>query len=279
MQQQNLQPDCLLNKQIIIHNLPAAITEVLEQLRVLDVTSSTNDQLMSRQPDKSGQFIACIANQQTAGRGRNGNAWHSPANANIYMSIGVVLDVQEMSGLSGLSLACGVALARLFDSMGINVGLKWPNDILSDDKKLAGILVETRVKTQQVFVVVGVGVNVAMPEQANDIIDQPWIDLASLMGGQRMPDRNEVAAQLLASLIECLQLYIKEGFKPFAIDWKKYDVLSGRNVMIKTDEAEFSAKVLGINNDHGLKVQINKEEKVFYAADIKLKVSGKSQIC
>jgi len=279
MQQQNLQSHSRLNKQTIIHNLPAAAADVLEQLQVFDVTSSTNDQLLSHLPDKNGGFIACIANQQTAGRGRNGNVWHSPANANIYMSVGMVLDVQEMSELSGLSLASGVALARLFDSMGLNVGLKWPNDILSGDKKLAGILVETRVKARQVFVVVGVGVNVSMTEQADEFIDQPWIDLTSLMGGERVLDRNQLAAQLLASLIQSLLQYIKEGFKPFAIDWKKYDMLSGRNVIIKTEETEFSAKVLGINKDLGLKVQINKEEKVFYAADIKLKVFGKSQTC
>jgi len=277
MPQKSQSSDCQLNKRIIIQNLPASVAKKLESLQVFDVTTSTNDRLMNHTPDKLGRFIACIANQQTAGRGRNGHDWHSPADANIYMSIAVKLDGQQMGALNGLSLASGVSLARVFEAMGLNVGIKWPNDILSDDKKLAGILVETRVKARQVLVVVGVGVNVAMPEQADEIIDQPWTDLTSLMGRDSVPDRNQLAAQLLAGLIQCLIQYIKGGFDSFAQDWKKYDLLRGRDVIIKSGEAEFSAKVLGVNNDLGLKVQVNEEEKVLYAADIKLKLSGKSQ--
>jgi len=276
MQNKSQQSNCCLNKQTIIQKLPDTIAQMLEKLQVLNVTTSTNDQLMGNSLDKSGRFIACIANQQTAGKGRNGHDWYSPADANVYMSIGVLLDGQQSRELNGLSLASGVSLARLFDSMGLNVELKWPNDILSDDKKLAGILVETRMRAQQVFVVVGVGVNVAMPEQVDEIIDQPWTDLTSLMGRESVPDRNQLAAQILTALIQCLLQYIKGGFESFAMDWKKYDMLSGRNVIIKSDETEFSAKVLGVNEDLGLKVQINEEEKVFYAADIKLKVTGKS---
>ncbi len=264
-----------LIKERITCQLSKSLISVLDKLQVHDVTSSTNDLLMTCMPDKAGQFVVSIANQQTAGRGRNGSVWQSPPDENIYMSVGVMMGITHLNELGGLSLACGVALARMFDSMGINVGLKWPNDILFEDKKLAGILVETRVKTSQVYVIVGVGVNINMSKSiAGELIDQPWADVGMTLNDSGIMDRNQIAAQMMESLISCLKEYMQTSFASFNNDWHKYEILSGRNVIVKKDGDELNGTVMGINSDYSLKVRVNNKEQSFYAADIKLKMTG-----
>jgi len=263
-----------LNKSLIETSLSHSMAQLLTELQVLEVTASTSDWVMNRLQQGGEKFIACIANRQTAGRGRNGKVWRSPSNANIYMSLGTCFDVSLVSQMGGLSLACGVIVVRLLNSMGVSAQLKWPNDILVDDKKLAGILVETRIKAKQVFVVVGLGLNVKMPAHETLEIDQAWVDLNSLLTRSDINlNRNNIVAQLLNALITGLLQYQKTGFDSFANDWKKFDMLRGRSVIIKTHEDEFDAEVLGVDAAFALRVKINNKEKTFYAADIKLKLN------
>jgi len=264
----------LLDKLLIEADLSEPAAQLLTELRVLEVTDSTNNWVMNCLRQGGEEFIACIANQQTAGRGRNGKVWQSPSNANIYMSLGTVFDVSRLSQMGGLSLACGVMVARLLHSMGVSAQLKWPNDILVDDKKLAGILVETRIKAKQVLVVVGIGLNVKMPAHKAPRIDQSWIDLQTLLAANEINlNRNIIAAQLLNTLITGLLQYQKNGFDSFADDWKKFDMLRGRSVIIKTHEDEFDAEVLGVDASFALRVKTNNKETIFHAADIKLKLN------
>jgi len=280
-----------LNEALIRRYLNDEILDCLDKLQVYDQVASTNDEVLNDRPQKRGQFNVCIANQQTAGRGRNGKVWQSPPDANIYISIGVALDSNLVKKLNGVSLACGVALSRLLESLDVKVGLKWPNDILVENKKLAGILVETRIQSDQIYIVVGVGLNVKMPEQyANDIdqpqidqkwidqpcIDQPWIDLSQLLtDNASLQNRNQLAAALIMSLIRCLKQFTASGFDSFVNDWQRFDILTGRKVIIKSDSGEVDAKVLGFNRDYSLRAEVNQQEKIFYAADIKLRIVDK----
>jgi len=249
---------------------------VIDKLKVEDSLASTNDWVLKRQPQAARLFTVCIANQQTAGRGRNGKVWQSPPDANIYISIGGLLNIEQLKNPSSLSLACGVSLARMLEKIGVCAGLKWPNDILFEGKKLAGILVETRLKANQMYVVVGVGLNVKMPAQAATYIEQPWVDLnRALTNNSASLNRNELAAKILMVLVRCLQDFSASEFDSFQEDWKRFDLLSGRNVIIKTDTQELNAKVLGFNKDYSLRAEINQQEKTFYAADIKLKIAEK----
>jgi len=267
-----------LNRQFIYEKLPEPMQNKLSSLCVFESVTSTNGYVLKKGQWADNKFIACIANQQTEGRGRNGKEWVSPPDANIYLSLGKVFDATSMDKTHGLSLACGVAIARLLYSMGIIVGIKWPNDIWFKGKKLAGILVETRAKEDQLMVVVGVGLNINMPSQHDEKIDQPWVDLKYALEATEMSntalilDRNLWAAELLNELMACLLQYDLTGFKSFESDWTRYDILTNRNVTINTGAEELNAKVLGINKDCSLKVEINHHEKSFYAADITLKI-------
>lgn len=262
-----------LDSKLINKYLAEKSLQSLVDLNVFDCISSTNDSVMALGRCNKKQYVACIANQQSEGRGRNGNVWQSPANSNIYMSVGCYFKLSQLDGLSGLSLACGVAICRYLQSLDLPVSLKWPNDILLDNKKLAGILIETRIRSDQVFVVIGIGMNVNMSEAAADKIDQSWTDLyKALAPTHGSPERNYLVAQLLAAIIDCCVDYSQSGFESFLDDWYRLDILLGRNVTIKLDNKEIKAKVLGLDDSYGLQVDINNEEKVFYAADIRLKL-------
>ncbi len=268
-----LSPIDQLDKSLIRHHLTASARQSLADLVVLETTSSTNDQLLQMTQLDKNRFVACIANQQSAGRGRNGHVWQSPVNANIYMSTGSYFALSRLDDLNGLSLACGVAIARMLESMGLTPSVKWPNDILLQGKKLAGILIETRIKTDAVFVVIGMGLNVKMPDIAAQKIDCPWTDLHMALSSKGANiQRNFLAAQMLQAIMDCCNEYKQTGFDSFSADWKRFDCLTGCKVIVKTDDKATSATVLGVDESHALRVEINNEEKTFYAADISLDV-------
>ncbi|MCW8935950.1 MAG: biotin--[acetyl-CoA-carboxylase] ligase [Gammaproteobacteria bacterium] len=272
-----------LDKKLISSYLSSKTVERLAGFDVLKTTTSTNDEVLESQLLQKNRFIVCLADQQTAGRGRNGNVWQSPSAAHIYMSTGSVFDVSLIKDIAGLSLACGVAVVRLLRSKGVKAGLKWPNDVLVDDKKLAGILVETRIRASQVIVVVGLGLNIEMPESAIANIEQPWTDLNSLIPKkdfnaafdlvyEKKINRNYIAAKLIEEIVECMVRYVESGFETFVDDWLQFDVLTGRRVNVKTDQEELEGHVIGFNKDHSVIVRVGNEEKTYYAADIKLKL-------
>jgi len=274
-----------LNKKLISAYLSVEASERLAGFDVVESTASTNDEVLKSQLMKKGRFIVCLANHQTAGRGRNGNVWQSPSNAHIYMSIGTVFDVSLVSDIAGLSLASGVSVVRLLKSLGIKAGLKWPNDVLVADRKLAGILVETRIKSSHVAVVVGLGLNIEMPESAALDIEQPWIDLNTIMHktdfrvfgdllDENKVNRNYIAAKLIEELTSSMALYGVSGFDAFSDDWQKFDVLTGRDVIVKTNHEELDANVIGFNEDHSVIVRVQGQQKTYYAADIKLKLNA-----
>lgn len=264
----------VLDISIIRSYLSSNILKSPVHLQVLQSVVSTNDYVLAHGWSAEQPFYSCIANQQTGGRGRNGAVWESPADANIYMSLGYHFEQFSPGELSGLSLACGVCVARMLRGMGLEAQLKWPNDILLDYRKLAGILIETRVRSGGVYVVTGLGMNVDMPELAAEKIGQPWIDLCGALPAlDDSVDRNRLVAQLLETLTDCCVEYNRSGFITFLDDWHSFDILSGQQVVLKTTEGEKQAKVLGIDEDYGLRVEIKGVREVLYAADIKLKLS------
>ena len=250
---------------------------LLEDLIVCDLVDSTNDEVLRRLSEDVKGFVVCVANQQSAGRGRNGRVWQSPENANIYLSMGFLLKQVESINIGGLSLVSGVVIARFLKTLGLMPSLKWPNDLLIEDKKLAGILLESRIKSKEAYIVVGVGLNVKMPEQSSVNIDQPWTDLQCLINkNQLLPGKTLERNQLVAGLVEVLMggivEYLSSGFGSFLEDWGSFDLLVGRDVTVLTDGEEIQGKVIGLAEDFSLRVNVANQEKNFYAADIKLKL-------
>ena len=205
------------------------------RLAAIDVhwqIDSTNAQLLRGAAAGDTAARVCLAESQSAGRGRRGRAWQSPLGGNLYFSMLWPFD-QGMGALGGLSLVVGVAaIAALTDCGVADIGLKWPNDVIARDRKLAGILVELGGDfLGPCHAVIGVGINLRLSDAARAAIDQPAIDVASL-GAAAPPSRNRLAARLIVRLVEALERFRHEGFAVFRADYARSDRLHGRAIHI-----------------------------------------------
>ncbi len=256
-------------------NLPPIGDGLLPRIEVHPVLDSTNAFVM-RQPD--AHALACLAELQTAGRGRRGRVWHSPFARNLYLSLGWQFE-GGAAALEGLSLAVGVAVVQSLESFGFtSLSLKWPNDILANRKKLAGILIEMSGDLSgRCQVVVGIGLNVAMPgldagEIREAVIDQPWIDLSQLAELQSllMPSRNQLAAAMIHSVTSVLSEYARVGFAAYVLEWEKRNAYAGQEVVL-SGQVDQRGLLLGVNHQGAVRLQTAEGEQHFYGGEISLR--------
>lgn len=213
--------------------LPAACVEVVESI------GSTNRELMSR-PMGGAASIGVheglvtrllLADRQVAGRGRRGRAWHSDPADSLTFSVSLdYLRTPSTPPLVGLSVALGVAVARTASEWADGLGLKWPNDLLRDGRKCAGLLVESRIGGQVERIVAGLGVNIRLPDEIARSIDQPACGLFE--SGAAAPPREVMAGRLGRALIDATQRFLVHGFADAAAGWARFDALAGRQVTI-----------------------------------------------
>jgi len=246
----------------------------LKQYRIENKVDSTNEVAL-QQFCRSGDLPAvCFAESQVQGRGRHGKNWVSPESENIYMSLawGFAQDIDE---LQPISLAVGVVVADILSAYGLKISLKWPNDIQVQGKKLAGILLESSIKAPgQVNLVIGIGLNISMPSDlGGSTIDQPWTDLARESKAGCELDKNEIAGNLLSSIMRLCAEYEKTGFEPYRDRWQDYDVCTGASVQIKDSDKTYTGTCLGINDKGALRVVVDGDEQIFYAADVSIRVN------
>jgi BirA family biotin operon repressor/biotin-[acetyl-CoA-carboxylase] ligase len=205
---------------------------LLSKLEIHDQIPSTNTYLLARAHDGAARGLACLAEYQSAGRGRRGRQWVSPFGANIYLSL--LWRYQGGPGsVSGLSLAAGVAAIRALRRFGVeDAGLKWPNDIYWRDKKLGGILVEVSGETEgPCTAVLGIGLNVYLAERQAQSITQAWTDLTAVMG-DGTPSRNALAAALIDELLPAMAGFETGGVKDYVDEWREHDCMRGKAVSL-----------------------------------------------
>ncbi len=169
------------------------------------------------------------AQSQTAGKGRAGRSWHSSIEATLTFSLAWKFTLPPRA-LTGLPLAVGVSIAQTLASLGVPVQLKWPNDILKNGDKLAGILIETATDKrarQTIWAIIGVGINLAQSESLRAQIGRTVADAAELD-----QDRERLMADLLSGLAESLSIFEKEGFAAFAAAWNRCDAYANAAVNI-----------------------------------------------
>jgi BirA family biotin operon repressor/biotin-[acetyl-CoA-carboxylase] ligase len=268
--------DDTLSADDIRERLSASAQEQLRGLTVLRETDSTNSEL-ARLPAERRHGHAVLAEAQTAGRGRRQRAWYSPAGGNIYLSLGWRFETNSVP-LSTLPLVAALCLCRALDRVGLRShGIKWPNDILANGKKVAGILVETQsAGAGPALAIIGIGLNVRMPEpganQPGAIIDRPWTDLASqLPADKQAVSRNELTALLLEELLAGLARFESRGFEAVHEEWQARDLLSGKRLRLEGNGALRYGRAIGVNEDGGLEVDIDGYgPQVLYAADVSI---------
>lgn len=259
----------LLSEHAIRAHLAPDARPHLDVLEVLVSTESTNDVVMDAIRRGDQKRIAVFAERQTSGRGRRGRAWVSPFGANIYLSLSWEFP-GGVATLDGLSLAIGVALCEAMAALGISaVGLKWPNDVLLGGRKLAGILIEVSGEASGAcMVVVGIGLNVGMPEKSGDDIDQPWTDLrrAGFTGS-----RNQVAGVVLNHAIGALKEFSAGSFSAFSARWRHFDVIAGRRVDVLVGEARVSGVAVGIDDGGALLVETGDGIRRFFGGEVSVR--------
>jgi len=236
----------------------------LRRLTVLEETDSTNA-WVRRQPEPG--TIVALAEAQTAGRGRRGRSWQSPPCAGVWLSVRHVFE-DGVRALGLLGLATAVACARGIESCaGVGVGLKWPNDLMLDGRKLGGILVELGGEAEgPCEAVVGVGVNVYPPAAAS--LDQPAVGLAELVPGV---SRNALAAALVNRLVGAFEA-LGSGSAPALLrDWRSRDVLAGHAVTVESVNERLSGDCRGISERGGLLLATASGEREFLSAEVSVR--------
>ncbi len=242
----------LLDADCIRGGLPPALRARVRVETHLSL-DSTNARLLARGLAGAPSGCACFAEHQSAGRGRRGRGWVSPFGCNVYGSLLWRFDAGP-AALGGLSLAVGAALAEAVERLaGVELGLKWPNDLLLDGRKLGGVLVEVRGEQNgPTLAVLGVGLNFGMPEGAATAIDQPWAELAAAAPGL---SRNALASAVLEGLVRACVGYAESGLAPFLESWRGRDVLAGRPVRLHLAGGTESALARGVEESGALVVE------------------------
>ena len=256
--------------------LDAACINKLKQpgtpdILVQNITDSTNSQLMQKVIDGSvttpGYVV--VAEAQTAGRGRRGRVWYSPFGASLYFSLYWRLE-QGVQAAMGLSLVVAIALARLLERRyQLLPTLKWPNDVYVGGKKLAGILVELAGQADAACdVIIGIGLNVQLPQQSKAHIDQSYTDVSSNISDKI--DRNTLVAALQQELISQLQAFSKHGFAGFSDDFNRRNHFSMQSVCL-TGSTNVSGICLGVDKQGALLLQTNSGTQTYFGGELSLR--------
>lgn len=261
----------LLTDADVLSALDPATENLMGELQVLQQTDSTNrvcQEVMGNraQPRKA---IVVSAEQQTAGRGRRGKAWVSPYARNMYLSVG--WQVQGgAAALQGLSLAIGVAVVRALQDLGVSTAqLKWPNDIVVGRQKLGGILIElTGDMAGPCSVVVGMGLNVDMPEYAQDGIDQAWTDV--YQQGVK-PSRAALIAGVLNQVLPLLQHWEQSGFEPWREAWQTLDAYRDQPVNILMGDKRIAGTERGVDRDGAIQIETTTGVQSFHGGEVSLR--------
>ena len=240
---------------------------VLETQWKLDSTSSELARRAAQMPDCSFVF----AETQSAGRGRRGRVWASPPAGNLYFS-GLKRFESGYAALSGLSLAAGVAVLRaLQDSNVHGVQLKWPNDLVVQNAKLAGILIELGGEfLGPCQAVIGIGLNVHLPNPVRAAIGQPVTDLDSLCNGEP-PKRNALAAALIERLCEALEIFGEHGFAAFADEYAQHDALFGCALHVDDPRGAFDGIGAGVDARGALRVRTRGGVRTLDSAEVSIR--------
>lgn len=248
-------PIDLLDRDAILAAMGNEHCTRLADLGVHWEVDSTNSELLRLASSDPLDGLACVAERQTTGRGRHGRAWRAPLCGALTLSLLKRFD-SGMAALSGLSLAVGVAVVRALVDCGIaGAGVKWPNDIVVGNRKLAGILIELGGDALgPCHAVIGIGLNIRMSAEFAASIDQACIDLATLVGSE-LPLRNVIAGRVLARLLEALDVFANDGFATFASDYASVDALRGRHIRIVSANGERSGVACGIDARGALRVR------------------------
>ncbi len=248
------------------------------------VIDSTNNYLIAKNLEQN-QFYICLAELQTAGRGRSTSArvkhWHTPFSNNISCSIAWQYSGNQ-NALIGLSIVAGITVAEVISGLGgQNIGLKWPNDIFISNQKVAGILTEIIGEPNGVCkLIIGFGINVfnnfndEVLTDLNQQIDKPWTSITSNIDSAQVEgiNRNQIITSLLNQFVVNYHDFIANGLAMFLQRWNNYDILQNKIINIDIAGKTKSGTAMGIDNQGALLVDIDGISQVFHSGEVSVRV-------
>ena len=241
-----------LNKNIILANLPKNRVN----LSIFDEIASTNE--VSKNIIIENEFNLVLAEKQTAGKGRHGKNWHSPKSGNIYMSLSTKKELNH----SPVSLLVGIICANVLSEYTIKgaVGLKWPNDIVVNNKKIGGILIEKEISNNEITTIIGIGINFLI-----DSKEKWWGDLSDFNVSNK---RNQIISMIASNIIN---LFEKKN-EDWINEWLRYCIHIDKKVkIIKTNNASEDAIFKSIDQDGCALLETETGIRVFNSGEISIK--------
>jgi BirA family biotin operon repressor/biotin-[acetyl-CoA-carboxylase] ligase len=272
------QPVELLDAQRIAAGLAARGWSLDERLEVLFEIDSTNTHLYAGAVPAPARPRVAFAELQQAGRGRRGRSWLAPFGSGLTFSVAWTF-ADAPAGLPALGLAIGAGVAQALRDIGLaDAGVKWPNDLVWQRRKLGGLLLQLRSEAGgSASVVAGLGLNIALPSAARAGIDgpdaQPVADLTEALGA-RVPSRNLLAVALAAAMLDTLDLFSREGYAAFAGNWAGLDALAGARVRVAHTDGSVEGDACGADADGALLVRVDGRVQRFYSGDVSVRPAG-----
>jgi len=264
----------LLQRDAILAAITPGVRVAINDVHVYLDIDSTNNWLRSRALAGAPSGTVCVAEQQSAGRGRRGRDWVSPFAASLYLSL-LWRSNGGAAALGGLSLVSGIATLRALQALGVEgLGLKWPNDVLAGQDKLAGILIDVVGEAGgPCAVIIGLGININMPAAAAAAIDQPWTDLDRLTG-DTAPSRNLLAGRLLSELMPALKKFDQAALQPFMDDWQQYDLVDGQRIELSLPNESIRGTACGIDDGGALLVDTGEGRRRFASGEVSVRLAS-----
>lgn len=265
----------LLSKQKIDSHYQQ-ISHNTANVAVKHVISSTNETLLQsiRNNESLSNGDTVVAECQTAGRGRRGRSWISPFGSHIYFSM--YWQFEGIQQAMGLSLAVGLAVREAIQPlMNDEVKVKWPNDLLVNQQKIAGILIELEGQADgPCGVVIGIGINVNMPAEQAQKIDQPWTDISAHTNNP--VDRNDLIARLMVELKQTLVDFEQNGLQTTIAQWHQHDHYYNQPIELMMGSRRLAGICKGIDRQGGVLILEAGREvtTAYYGGEISLRGRG-----
>lgn len=260
-----------LQPQLDVAAIAAALGDLSTRfdVRILAECDSTNSRLMALAEAGAPAGSVIATERQLAGRGRRGHSWLSASGASLTFSL--LWRFPPDLPLTGLSLAVGVALARALEAQGIaGIALKWPNDVLLKQGKLAGVLIEVVPGARPSAAVIGVGMNLQLPDELPAEIRQDAAALAD--AGVGLPTPSILLAQLLAALLDALQSFTAQGFAALRDAWQERNAHAGQQVRLLSDyAAPLEGYCRGVDGDGALLLETSAGMQRIISGEVSLR--------
>lgn len=233
---------------------------------VFDEIDSTNEYLLTHHQELENGTV-CLAEKQTAGRGRRGRTWYSPESENLYFSILWHYSAEDAANLPSLSLVVSLIIAESLQAQNVaDIQIKWPNDIYYQGKKAGGILIESKIDRNAISLVIGIGLNLSMNSIDPSIVNQPWADF-SRFGF----DRTALAATLAQRLQHALLHFPETAFNGYLPRWQKFDCFYQKPVKLITANGDIHGISEGINPNGELLLRTAEGINAFAIGEISLR--------